>query len=145
MRITKMLRITAAGMIIITTVVLVSGAVLPLSFSNISYQQPITQEEMEMLGGGGGGATTGGTEGGGTTGGNATTAEVIMHLDEARTALQNNDSQGAMMHLDIALNMLGNATQGSNVTGTTSTTPPLASDAPQRSGGGGVSGGGIEP
>jgi hypothetical protein len=123
-----MLRITAAGMIIITTVVLVSGAV-PLSFSNISYQQPITQEEMEMLGGGGGA----------TTGGNATTAEVIMHLDEARTALQNNDTQGAMIHLDIALNMLGNATQGtSNVTSTS--TPPLASDALRREGGGAMGG-----
>jgi hypothetical protein len=142
MRITKMLRITAAGMIIITTVVLVSGAV-PLSFSNISYQQPITQEEMEMLGGGGG-ATTGGTEGGGTTGGNATTAEVIMHLQEARTALENNDSQGAMMHLDLALNVLGNATQGSssNITTTNTTTPPLASDAPFRAGG--LSGGGVD-
>ncbi|MDQ3852530.1 MAG: hypothetical protein M3299_06825 [Thermoproteota archaeon] len=53
-------------------------------------------------------ATT--TEGGG----NQTISEAIMHLQEVRTALQNNDSRGAMMHLDIALDLLGNTTQGSS-------------------------------
>jgi hypothetical protein len=43
-----------------------------------------------------------------------------MHLEEVRTALQNNDTQGALMHLDLAFNTLGGAagTQG-NMTGTT--------------------------
>ena len=85
-----------------------------------------------------GGGTTGGTTGGATTtdtatttmgGGNATTggaggndsmSQVRMHLEEARTALQNNDTQGALMHLDLALNAMGGASpiQG-NLTGST--------------------------
>jgi hypothetical protein len=53
--------------------------------------------------------------------GNATTttgaaggdqSEVMTHLEEVRTALQNNDIQGAMMHLDLAMNLLGGGTQG---------------------------------
>jgi hypothetical protein len=59
----------------------------------------------------------GATEGG-TTGGNATTAgtggnqtDLRMNLEQARMALQNNDTQGAMMYLDMALSALGgNAT-----------------------------------
>ena len=60
------------------------------------------------------GATEGGTTGGNATtagGGNQTTSEVRLHLEEARTALQNDDIEGALMHLDLALNALGgNAT-----------------------------------
>jgi hypothetical protein len=59
----------------------------------------------------------GATEGG-TTGGNATTAgtggnqtDLRMNLEQARMALQNNDTQGAMMYLDMVLSALGgNAT-----------------------------------
>jgi hypothetical protein len=35
-------------------------------------------------------------------------SEVMMHLEEVREALQNNDNQGAMMHLDLAMNLGGN-------------------------------------
>jgi hypothetical protein len=51
--------------------------------------------------------------------------------EEARTALQNNDTQGAMMHLDLALNTLGGAAGaqgnmtsagGGNATNATTTT-----------------------
>ena len=47
-----------------------------------------------------------------TAGGNQ--SEARMHLEEVRTALQNNDTQGALMHLDIAINLLGSGggTQG---------------------------------
>jgi hypothetical protein len=70
------------------------------------------------------------TEGGGnatiTTGAaGGTQSEVIMHLEEIRTALQNNDIQGAMMHLDLALNLLGGGTQG-NMTSTTGSTNSTA-------------------
>jgi hypothetical protein len=66
------------------------------------------------------------TEGGGnatiTTGAaGGTQSEVIMHLEEIRTTLQNNDIQGAVMHLDLAMNLLGGSAQG-NMTSTTGST-----------------------
>ena len=36
-------------------------------------------------------------------------SEVRLQIEEALTALQNNDTQGAMMNLDLALNTLGGA------------------------------------
>jgi len=70
------------------------------------------------------------TEGGGnatiTTGAaGGTQSEVIMHLEEVRTALQNNDIQGALMHLDLAMNLLGGGGGGGaqgNMTSTTGST-----------------------
>jgi hypothetical protein len=85
-----------------------------------SYHSVLAQQNMT----GGGNVTTGGNAT--TTGaaaGNQT--EVIMHLEEVRTALQNNDIQGAMLHLDLALNLLGAGTQG-NVTSTTGSTNSTA-------------------
>jgi predicted Zn-ribbon and HTH transcriptional regulator len=41
-----------------------------------------------------------------TTGG-GTQSEVMTHLEEVRKALQNNDNQGAMTHLDLAMNLGG--------------------------------------
>jgi hypothetical protein len=74
-----------------------------------SYHSALAQQNMTE---GGGNATTGG--------GNQ--SEVIMHLEEVRKALQNNDIQGAMMHLDLAMNLLrGGGTQG-NMTSTTGST-----------------------
>jgi hypothetical protein len=97
---------------------IVVAAILVLSGLSMvgSYHPAFAQQN--MTGGGGGNVTT--------AGGNATTTgaaagnqtEVIMHLEEVRTALQNNDIQGAMLHLDLALNLLGATTQG-NVTSTT--------------------------
>lgn len=54
-----------------------------------------------------------------------TQSEVMLHLEEVRTALQNNDIQGAMMHLDLAMNVLGGGTQG-NMTSTTGSTNSTA-------------------
>jgi hypothetical protein len=104
--------------------VIVTAALLLSGLSLIgSYQQPAIAQE-ELLGGGG--ATTGGnatTAGGNATtaGGNQTTAEVIMHLEEVRTAIENDDTESALMHLDLALNALGGAgaIQGNTTTGTT--------------------------
>ena len=114
---------------IVTAAILLSG----LSLIG-SYPQALAQQDMTGTTGGG---TTGGTTGGATTtdtattttgGGNATAggaegndsmSQVRMHLEEARTAIQNNDTQGALMHLDLAINAMGGASpiQG-NLTGT---------------------------
>jgi hypothetical protein len=111
---------------IVTAALLLSG----LSLISSNYQPAIAQQQdMTTGGGGGGGATTdsgteGGTTGGATPqGGNATTtaggaggggendslSQIRMHVEEARTALQNNDTQGVMMHLDLIYNAVGGA------------------------------------
>jgi hypothetical protein len=122
---------------IVTAALLLSG----LSLISSSYQ-PATAQQLGMTtdGGGGDGATTGGgTEGGARGGatpqdGNATAAggaggddslsQIRMHLESARTALQNNDTQGAMLYLELADNALGGAgaLQGSNMTAAGTTT-----------------------
>ncbi|HKH85924.1 MAG TPA: hypothetical protein VKA40_05185 [Nitrososphaera sp.] len=108
---------------IVTAALLLSG----LSLISSSYQPAIAQQQ-DMTTGGGGGATTysgteGGTTGGATPqGGNATTtaggagggendslSQIRMHVEEARTALQNNDTHGVMMHLDLIYNAVGGA------------------------------------
>jgi hypothetical protein len=80
-----------------------------------SYHSALAQQNMT---GGGGNATTTGAAGGNQS-------EVRLHLEEVRTALQNNDIQGALMHLDLALNLLGGGTQG-NMTSTTGSTNSTA-------------------
>src|SRR5215211_3576970 len=113
---------------IVTAALLVSG----LSLISSSYQ-PATAQQQGMTTGGGA-TTDGGTEGGATggatpQGGNATTAaggeggddslsQIRMHIESARTALQNNDTQGAMLYLELIDNALGGAgaLQGSNMT-----------------------------
>ena len=105
---------------IITAAILLSG----LSLIG-SYQQALAQQNMT---GTTGGATTNDTATSTMGGGNTTTvgaegndsmSQVRMHLEEARTAIQNNDTQGALMHLDLAINAMGGASpiQG-NLTGT---------------------------
>src|SRR5215204_4999651 len=80
---------------IVTAALLLSG----LSFIS-SYQQPAIAQQQNMAGGAGGNATTAG--GNATTaGGNQTTSEVIMHLDLARTAIEDDDDEAALMHLDL--------------------------------------------
>jgi hypothetical protein len=115
---------------------IVTAAILLSGISLIgSYQQPVLAQQENMTGAGGttGGATNTTTMGGGgaTQGGNATmtgggaegndsVSQVRMQLEEARTALQNNDTQGALMHLDLALNALGGASGAEmNLTATT--------------------------
>jgi hypothetical protein len=107
--------IAIAG-IMVTSVLFLSG----LSLIS-SYQQPAIAQ-VEDLTGGAGGTTAGGTEGGtpgtlnATTaagGGNQTTPEVMLHLEEVRTAIENDDDEAALMHLDLAIMALGgNATTG---------------------------------
>jgi hypothetical protein len=103
--------IAKAGIIVIAALLL-SG----LSLISISYQQPAIAQQQNMTGGGGN-ATTSAALG--------NQSEARFHIEEALTALQNNDTQGALMHLDLALNTLagtgsteGNVTTGSTIAGT---------------------------
>ena len=87
----------------IAGIVVAALLVLPgLSIVGSSYHSALAQPYTP---GGGGTPTTGG--GNATTGGGSQ-SEIMMHLDEVRKALQNNDNQGAMMHLDLAMNLGGN-------------------------------------
>jgi hypothetical protein len=102
--------------------ILVAAPLLLSGLSLVSsYQPAIAQQNMT---GEGGNATTAlnVTSAGG---GNQSSSEVRMHLEEVRTALQNNDIQGALMHLDLALNQLGGGTEG-NITSTTGATNSTA-------------------
>ena len=147
---------------------LATAALLLLSGLSLigSYQPAIAQQQNMTTGGGGGGGeggTTGGgnaTTGGATQGGNATTAggagggndsisRIRMHVEEARSALQNNDTQGAMMQLDLIDNALGGAgvLEANNMTGTTAggattnTTTGGGAATNATTGGGGTEGG----
>ena len=109
---TKQATTTAIPMVgaIVTAALLLSG----LSLIS-SYQQPAIAQQ-NMTGGAGGNATTAAGGGNATTaagGGNQTTAEVMLHLEEVRTAIENDDDEAALMHLDLAIMALGgNATTG---------------------------------
>jgi hypothetical protein len=96
-------------------------------------------------------STTNATTAGQTAGGgNQSTSEGIMHIEQARMALQNNDTQGAMMQLDLALNALGGGgdTQGSmtsNSSGMTGDTPTGGGSTGGEGGGGTATGGAAGP
>jgi hypothetical protein len=127
----KLIAGIAIASIMVTSVLFLSG----LSLIS-SYQQPAIAQ-VEDLTGGGNGITAGGTEGGSTGGGNATTAagganqttaEVMLHLEEVRTAIENDDDEAALMHLDLAIMALagnqgiqGNLTTGATIAGTDAT------------------------
>ena len=71
--------------------------------------------------------TTGAARGNATsTAGGVNLSEVRMHLQEVRNALKDNDVSSALIHLDLALNLIGNGTQGNmtstNTTGSTNST-----------------------
>jgi hypothetical protein len=103
-----------AGIVVAALLVLPGLSIVGGSY-NSALAQPYTPGgggTPTTGGGGGGNATTGGgnatTGGGNATTGGGSQSEVMMHLDEVRKALQNNDNQGAMMHLDLAMNLGGN-------------------------------------
>jgi hypothetical protein len=89
--------------------IVVAASLLLSGLALISSYQPAIAQQQNMTGGGGNATTSAG-------GGNQ--SEVMFHLEEVRKALQNNDVQGAMMHLDLAMSLLGGGTQG-NMTSTT--------------------------
>jgi hypothetical protein len=100
-----------AGIVVAALLVLPGLTIVGGSSYNSASAQPYTPGGGGGGGGtpttGGGNATTGGGGGNATTGGGSQ-SEVMMHLGEVRKALQNNDVQGAMMHLDLAMNLGGN-------------------------------------
>jgi hypothetical protein len=106
---------------ILVAAALLSG--LPL----VNNYQPAIAQQLNMTGTGGNATTAGGnatTAGGNATtaGGNQTTSEVIMHLEEVRTAIEDDDDEAALMHLDLAQNALGGnmtTTAGGNATNAT--------------------------
>jgi len=119
--------------------IMVISALLLSGLSLISnHLQPVLAQQQNITNGndaaaGGGDATnignttspTGSTAQGGNATGGAVGAvgnqsELRMHLEEARTALQNDDTENALIHLDLALNVLGGALgiQGNTTTGT---------------------------
>jgi hypothetical protein len=134
---------------------IVSAAILLSGLSLIgSFQQPAIAQQENMTGTGGttGGATTADTNATTMAAGNATMAggaegndsmsQVRLHLEEARTALQNNDTQGAIMHLDLALNALGGASGAEmNMTSTTGGTEGGGATTGGTEGGGATTGG----
>src|SRR5215216_6281494 len=89
--------------------IVVAASLMLSGLALISSYQPAIAQQQNMTGGGGNATTS-------AAGGNQ--SEVMLHLEEVRKALQNNDVQGAMMHLDLAMSLLGGSTQG-NMTSTT--------------------------
>jgi hypothetical protein len=127
---------------------IVTAALLLSGLSLITSYQPVIAQQ-NMTGGGNATSTTGGnatTAGGGGGGANQSTSDVRMNIEQARMALQNNDTQGARMYLDMALSALGGGTQ-SNMTnattagGTTNATTGGATSGAATDGGGGGGGG----
>jgi DNA-binding transcriptional regulator of glucitol operon len=124
--------------------IMVIAALLLSGLALISiYQQRVIAQEQNMTGAGDGvneGGLTTGVTGTAAQDGNATAegaaggnqSEVRLHLEEARTALENNNTQSALMHLDLALSALAvtGGTQGDTPTGTTLT----GTDATDRNG-----------
>jgi hypothetical protein len=99
---------------ILVAAALLSG--LPL----VNNYQPAIAQQLNMTGAGGNATTAGGNAT--TAGGNQTTSEVRLHLEEVRTAIENDDDEAALMHLDLALNALGGnmtTTAGGNATNAT--------------------------
>jgi hypothetical protein len=123
--------IAMAGVMVVSALLL-SG----LAFIS-SYQQLVIAQQQNITNGAGiaeggatimdnttratGTATQGGNVTGSTGGAGGNQSELTMHLEEARTALQNDDTAGALIHLDLALNVLGGAggIQGNMTTGST--------------------------
>ena len=111
-RTAKAITATPIAGIVIAASLLLSGLSLVTSLHPALAQQNVT-----------GGNATNATTTGAVTGG--TQSEVMLHLEEVRTALQNNDIQGAMMHLELAMNVLSGGAQG-NMTSTTGSTNSTA-------------------
>ena len=123
--------VTATATAVVVTIpmagIIVAAALLPGLLSLINggyYYQPAIAQKQNMTstkattitdGGGGGGAQSACGTTIQTGGGNQSTSEARSHIEQACMALQNNDIQGALMELDLALNAL---VSSSNVTTT---------------------------
>jgi len=107
---TKPISVLPMAGALVGAAILLSGLSL---IGNDGYHSTIAQQQNTTEGSSGNGTTTGG---GGT---NQSTSELRMNLEQARTALQNNDTQSAMMYLEMALSTIsGGGTEG-NITSST--------------------------
>ena len=125
---------------------IVTAALLLSGLSLITSYQPVIAQQ-NMTGGGNATSTAGGnatTAGGGGGGANQSTSDVRMNIEQARMALQNNDTQGARMYLDMALSALGGGTH-SNMTNATTTTGGTTNATTGGATGGGATDGGGGP
>lgn len=127
---TKPIAVLPKAGALVGAAILLSGLSL---IDNDGYHSAIAQQQntTEGSGGDGGAPTTdsntsfteGATQGGNatTTGGgaNQSTSELRMNLEQARTALQNNDTQTALMYLDMALSAMGGSGTEGNITSST--------------------------
>jgi hypothetical protein len=99
---------------------LVSAAILLSGLSLIrshGYHFAIAQQQNTTEGNGGG--ASGAQSGNATTtggGGNLSISEIRTNLEQARTALQNNDTESAMMYLDLTLDAIGGGDAEGNLT-----------------------------
>ena len=108
----------AEGSFNLITTIIGTGIDPPFDTTQSGTAQTVIPVGQQLAGGTGGNDTSGTTAGGGgTTGGNATAAaggvnqtiseEVVLHLEEVRIALEDDDTETALMQLDLALNALG--------------------------------------
>ena len=114
------------------TGIIVTAGLLSGLFLIGGYQNPAVAQEQQNLTapssnseviGGSSNDTTTSTTGTAAQGGNTTNqSEIRLHLQEALSALRNNDTQGALMHLDIVLNTIGGGGVQGNTTTTSTTT-----------------------
>jgi hypothetical protein len=121
------------------TTIIGTGIDPPFDTTQSGTAQTVIPVGQQLAGGTGGNDTSRTTAGGGgTTGGNATAAggvnqtiseEVLLHLEEVRIALEDDDTETALMQLDLALNALG---------ANTTTTTGGATNATAADGGGGM-------
>jgi hypothetical protein len=108
---TKPIAVLPIAGALVGAVILLSGLSL---IGNGGYHSTIAQQQNTTEGSSGNATTTGGG-----AGANQSTSELRMNLEQARTALQNNDTQSAMMFLEMALStMEGGGTEG-NITSST--------------------------
>lgn len=106
---TKPIAVLPMAGALVGAVILLSGLSL---IGNGGYHSTIAQQQNTTEGSSGNATTTGG-------GANQSTSELRMNLEQARTALQNNDTQSAMMYLEMALSTIdGGGTEG-NITSST--------------------------
>jgi hypothetical protein len=108
---TKPLAILPMAGALVGAAILLSGLSL---IGNDGYHSTIAQQQNTTEGSSGNVTTTGG---GGSA--NQSTSELRMNLEQARTALQNNDTQSAMMYLEMALSTMGGGGTEGNITSST--------------------------
>jgi hypothetical protein len=92
--------------------ILLSGLSL---IGNDGYHSTLAQQQNTTEGSSGNATTNGGAG----AGANQSTSELRLNLEQARTALQNNDTQSAMMYLEMALSTIGGDGTEGNITSST--------------------------